>query len=121
MITRTVGKGSITYLGTLPDAAFLRELLSGAVRDAGVRTGANAVGDNVEICERSTRSSDSPRRVVIVINHNEIGKRITLSGHLKNLLPDGQLTLTQDSHAAPITQFDLGPQGVAVLVSETAQ
>jgi beta-galactosidase len=114
MIARAVGKGSISYLGTLPDAPFLREFLSDAVHEAGAGGGANAVGENVEVCERD--SSDSTRRVVVVINHNETDKRIALEGHLKSLLPGIDL-----SFANGVTQFDLGAQGVAVLVREATQ
>jgi len=105
-------------LGTLPDAPFLRDLLSAVVREANAGVAVNAVGSDVEICERSADASPSARRVILVINHNRIGKWITLSGHLKSLLPGIDLSLTQDAQSAPITQFNLGPQGVAVLVPE---
>ncbi|MGA1982452.1 MAG: beta-galactosidase [Acidobacteriaceae bacterium] len=119
MISRDVGQGTIAYLGTLPEADFLPLLLNQAVRDAHVNAWAsrsNAVGINVEICERSAGSGADARRVVIVINHNEHGKWITLGGHLKNLLPGPDLSLTNDAHGLPITQFTLDAQGVAVLV-----
>ena len=117
MITRPVGKGIITYLGTLPDAAFLSEILADMAGDTNAGTGRNTAGTDVEICERS---DDSARRVVVVINHNKDGKWITLSGNLKSLLPGLDLKRTHDAHG-PITQFKIEPQGVAVLVPENVQ
>lgn len=121
MIERPVGRGSIGYLGTLPGADLLRELLTNAVREGHAPATFNAVGANVEICERYAGSGDSARRVVIVINHNATGKWITLAGHLKSLLPDIEPTFTHDAHKMPLTQFDLAGQGVAVLVPDGAQ
>jgi beta-galactosidase len=121
MISRDAGQGTIAYLGTLPEADLLRELLGDAVSDAHVAapaSGRNAVGINVEICERSAGSGAGARRVVIVINHNEHGKAITLADHLRNLLPGPDLSFTHDAHGLPITQFVLDAQGVAVLVPQ---
>jgi beta-galactosidase len=124
MIARVVGVGSIAYLGTLPDAALMSTLLNDAVRDAHVAasaSGSNAVGINVEICERSVGSGADARRVVIVINHNVQGKWITLAGHLRDLLPGVDPSYRQDAHGQPITQFTLDTQGVAVLVPFSEQ
>jgi beta-galactosidase len=117
MIVRPLGKGTIAYLGTLPDATLMakviRDAWGGVPTDAAARSLVNAVGDGVEICER--RGAEG-RRVVVVINHNQIGKWITLAGKMKSLLPGLSLSSAADGR----TQFDLGPEDVAVLV-EAAQ
>lgn len=122
MIERAVGKGSIVYLGTLPETGLMDTLLNDAAREAHVialASGSNAVGINVEICERSAGAGGDARRVVIVINHNDHGKWITLAGDLKSLLPGITPEHRVDPRSAlPITQFTLDAQGVAVLVPE---
>jgi beta-galactosidase len=120
MIERAIGTGSIAYLGTLPEARLMSTLLNDAAREAHVVSseGAqNAVGANVEICERVNNAG---RRVVIVINHNDGGKWITLGGHLRNLLPGIDVTYTNDAHSQAISQFTIPSQGVAVMVPEQA-
>jgi beta-galactosidase len=121
MIERTVGKGSIAYLGTLPDAPFLNRILVDEAQSASREAGSNAVGTNVEICERTAGSGADAHHVVIVINHNDHGKWITLGGHLRSLLPGIDVTYRNDAHAQPITQFTLDAQAVAVLVPQEQQ
>jgi beta-galactosidase len=114
MISRTVGEGSITYLGTLPDEAALRELLKTAATSAHATVAEPALPAGVELCVRARDPQSS--RVFIVINHNEIAKPVTLAGHFKSLLPD----IDPIPDHTPATQFSLPPQGVAVL-EELAQ
>ena len=116
MVARAVGKGSLAYLGTLPDTALLGELLASTAHDAGVAAGSNRAADGVEICERSSGAGASAHRVVIVINHNQTGKQATLAGHLRSLLPGIDVEPEADN-----TQVNLPPQSVAVLVPEQQQ
>jgi beta-galactosidase len=121
MIERSVGKGSIAYLGTLPETRMMSTLLNDAAREAHAIPGEsapNAVGANVEICERVNKAG---HRVVVVINHNDDSKWITLGGHLRNLLPGVDLSYKNDAHSQAITQFTIPAQGVAVLVPGMAQ
>jgi len=121
MITRNVGKGSIAYLGTLPDEAFLSTILSSAMRDARAEVPGPALPAGVELCLRATGWGKSSHRIFILINHNETTKEITLGGPFKSLLPGIVLTATHAAADTPATQISLPPQGIAVLVSEPAQ
>lgn len=116
MITRPLGKGSITYLGTLPEAQLLRDLLLSAVMQAHAWLANPGLPAEVELCRRT--SADG-RSVYVLINHNSISKRITLAGRFHSLLPDITLTPTRTAPDLPATQIDLSPQGVAVLIPET--
>jgi len=121
LITRPIGSGSISYLGTLPDAPFLRDLLLSAMRDARADVPGPGLPAGVELCMRSTGLGDSAHRVLILINHNEISRQITLAGHFKSLLPSIAPTPTPASPDLTATQIDLDPQGVAVLIPESRQ
>jgi hypothetical protein len=116
-----VGKGSIAYLGTLPDEAFLSTILSSAMRDAHAEVPGPALPAGVELCIRAVGSGELSHRVTILINHNEIAKEVTITGHFKNLLPGIVLSAVRAAADTPATQISLPPQGVAVLVSEPAQ
>jgi beta-galactosidase len=118
MITHSVGKGSIAYLGTLPNEAFLSTILSSAMRDAHAEVPRSALPVGVELCMRAVGSGELSHRVTILINHNETTKEITLGGHFKSLLPGIVLTATHAAADTPATQISLPPQGVAVLISE---
>ena len=105
MIAREVGAGSIAYLGTLPETRLMSTVLNDVAREAhavGIDDTHNAVGSNVEICERV---DEAGHRVVIVINHNDGGKWITLGGHLRNLLPGIDMSYSNQAPSQPITQF----------------
>ena len=116
MITRPLGKGSITYLGTLPEAQLLRDLLLSAVMQAHAWLANPGLPAEVELCRRTSADGQS---VYVLINHNSISKRITLAGRFHSLLPDITLTPTRTAPDLPATQIDLSPQGVAVLIPET--
>jgi beta-galactosidase len=108
MIRREVGKGSITYLGTLPDGALLSDLLTKAAKDAGA-AGASIVGSlpsGIEVC---VRTGDS-RRVVVLINHANLQETVQLNGAYRALIPSG-VAMSGGSITLPA-------QGVAVLQPE---
>ena len=118
MITHNVDRGSISYLGTLPDEALLFTVLSSALRDAHTDVQGPALPAGVELCTRTIESGDASRRVMILINHNEISREVTLAGNFKSLLPGIVLTAMRSALGTPATQISLPPQGVAVLVPE---
>jgi beta-galactosidase len=109
MISRSVGKGSITYLGTLPDAQVLSDVLAKAARGAG------AIGQQmfvslpnaVEACVRT----GGQRRVLVLINHGNSEATVQLKGRYKNLLAAG-------SAVGGVSAVKLPAQGVAVLEQE---
>jgi beta-galactosidase len=106
MISRYVGKGSISYLGTLPAEALMRELLVRAVKDADVSVDADDLPKDVELCNRST----ARHHVAILINHSTVPAEAKLHGSYRSLFPE--TTLTRDGD---MTKVDLPSQGVAVL------
>jgi beta-galactosidase len=116
MITRQLGKGSITYLGALPEDQFLSDLLLSAVKQAHAWRSTPGLPAGVELCYRT---SPDGRSVSILINHNGISKRITLAGRFHSPLPDIPLTPTRTATGLPAMQIDLQTQGVAVLTPES--
>ncbi len=98
-IERTVGKGSIAYVGALIDDTLMKTLIDGALADAGVRR-AFAVPDDVELMTREGEG----RRIVILINHGRENRRVALPHAMKDVLKGGT-----------VSAVDLAAEGVAVL------
>ncbi len=116
MITRSIGQGSISYLGTLPDDATLATAIQQAAKDAGIAPPGTPSSNGIEICRRV--SDDSRRNVVIVINHTGKPANVTFPTRYKSLLksnPDGSALSTLSPTGTIVT---LPAQGVAVLVPE---
>ena len=112
MVTRAIGRGTLSYLGTLPDAATLNLILTPFAKSAGIATPQTSLPAGFELCER--QSSDGTRRVLIVINHSNSPGQITLPSHYRNLLSPKTSSTAQ-------TVLDLPSQGVAVLIPEDAR
>jgi beta-galactosidase len=109
MITRPVGKGSITYLGTLPDQALMRELLVRSAKDAGVAAVSGELPKDVEICFRSSAA----HHLVILINHANTPAQAIVNGSYRAILPSAKVTRDHNQ-----TAVELPAQGVAVLELE---
>jgi beta-galactosidase len=103
MLTRALGKGSITYLGTLPDAALMHALMETAATNAGVHAAFGPVPVGVEVCRRV----GTDRVVYIVINHGRSPAHVDLPGRMHETLTNRDLTTVE-----------LPTQGVAVLIAE---
>jgi beta-galactosidase len=101
MISRTVGKGRLTYLGAVLDDSLMHDVISRAVADAGVQTEFGVVAYGVEVCRRVGQT----HTVYIFINHGSARAQVAL--------PAGARDVLSGSEAAPI--IDLKPQGVAVI------
>ncbi len=101
-ITRTVGKGSITYIGAWLDQPLLNSLTASFVKDAGVQPVLPGVPDGVEVCQRS----GSDKSVLILINHTTTNQHIALPAAMTDLLSAG---------SPKISSVDLPKYGVAVL------
>ena len=112
MVTRSIGRGTLTYLGTLPDSGTLALILEHFATDAGIATPRAPLPNGFELCERQT--IDGNRRVLIVINHANSPGQITLPSTYRDLLdaPTG---------SDGINTLNLPAQGVAVLVPEDAR
>jgi len=114
MITRDVGKGSIAYLGTLPDAVTLRNLLTREALQAGAPPVFSSLPDEIELCVRGT----VVKRVLILINHGDKPAEAIMDGRLRNLLPDVSTAAATGANNQPATRLTLPSQGVAVLTAE---
>ncbi len=68
MITRRVGKGSITYLGAVLDPDLMRKVVAWATNDAQLKAEFAAVPEGVEVCRRV----DADHKVFVLINHGSV-------------------------------------------------
>ena len=117
MLARTVGKGSIAYLGTLPDSATLNTVLTRLASQAGTPSSFYPFPQQVEVCIRS----NPERQVAVVINHSNLLAEADMYGRWHNLLPGVVTGSTSLAAGVPSTHISLPPQGVAVLVLERMQ
>ena len=101
-VTRTVGKGSITYIGAWLDQPLLNSLTASFLKDAGVQLILPGVPDGVEVCQRT----GSGKSVLILINHTTSSQHIALPAAMTDLLSAG---------SSKINSVDLPKYGVAVL------
>jgi beta-galactosidase len=106
MITRAIGKGSITYLGTIPNATLLQSLLQTASTEAKIQAAFGPLPADVEVCRRLSAT----HTVYILINHNKTPQSITLPKPMHELLTN-----------KTVTTIDLPAQGIAVLSIESTQ
>ncbi len=98
-ITRAVGKGRITYLGTMLDEVAMRRFVEGQMQAAGV-----AMLDRLpEGVERMTRTGKD-REITILVNHGKTPRTIALPTPLRDVLKGGT-----------VSEVALGAYGVAVL------
>lgn len=103
MITRHVGKGSITYLGAVLDPDLMRKIVASAVTGAQIPAEFPAVPAGVEVCRRVAANST----VFVLINHGPAAVHVGLPSTMRAVLDDNR----------PVAGVDLDSQGVAVLVS----
>lgn len=116
MVTRSIGRGSISYLGTLPDDPALDAILWQTAAKAGIATPSAPRPTGFELCRRV--SNDSHQSVLIVINHTNKQGSVKLPARYRSLLqphPDGSPVGTLSAAGTTVT---LAPQAVAVLVPE---
>lgn len=105
VITRQVGKGSITYVGAWLDAATLDRLTAQLLQEGGVQPILANVPAGVEVCRRS----NGQKSVLILINHNTEEEHITLPSPMHDLI---------GSQGSAESSVDLPGYGVAVLTAE---
>jgi beta-galactosidase len=102
-VTRNVGQGSITYIGTLLDRALLASLTASFLKESGVQPILSGVPAGVEVCQR-TGPGNSGKSVLILINHTTETQHIALPAPMTDLLNSGS-----------VRSVDLPKYGVAVL------
>ncbi len=106
MMTRPLGKGTITYLGAILDANLMQTLTAWMIDGSRVQPEFGPLPEDVEVCRRV----GAGRTIYILLNHGALPAGITLSAPMKDLLVD----------QPPQTTLTLASQGVAVL-EEQAQ
>jgi beta-galactosidase len=82
LLTRQVGKGTITYLGAWLEPALMSKLAAQLLADAGIRPIVAALPTDVEICERS----GGGKRIWIIINHGRGAQTVRLPLQVKRFL-----------------------------------
>jgi beta-galactosidase len=102
VLTRQVGRGSITYVGAWLDDALMSKLTASWIQMSHIQPIVPNVPEGVEVCQRS----GSGKSVLIVINHSTSSQSIALPSAMKDLL---------SNDAAPASQLTLPAHGVAVL------
>jgi beta-galactosidase len=101
-VSRSVGKGSITYVGAWVDPALLAKLTTSFVQQAGVQPILSGVPEGVEVCQRS----NGEKSVLILINHTTMEQHVALPASMINLIGES---------SSRIDSVDLPKYGVAVL------
>ncbi len=101
IITRKVGRGSITYVGFWPDSGLLNKLATGFLQQAGVSPLVPNAPEDVEVCERTGNG----KTVLILINHGTETRQVSLPQPMKDLLGNG----------ATVSFVSLEKYGVTVL------
>ena len=100
-----LGKGTVSYLGTLPEPKPLADILTKATSNAAIAS-APALPPDIELCTRSTTN----KTVSILINHGLKPTDVSLPQPMRNLL--------DTTSASALKTITLPPQGVAVLIPE---
>jgi len=103
MITRRVGKGSITYLGAVLDPGLMRNVVAWATSEAQLKAEFPDVPAGVEVCRRVQANHS----VFVLINHGSEGVHVALPSTMNDVLHDSR-----------VTSVDLEPQGVALLATD---
>ena len=100
MLTRKMGKGSITYIGAVLDAASMETLSAWLLKKAGVQAAVFRVPDGVEASERV----DAQRKLHILVNLSDKEQTIPL--------PE---PMTDEMNGGTVDSLRLPKSGVAVL------
>lgn len=102
VLTRRVGRGSITYVGAWMDERLMTAMADDVLRQAGVTPVLPATPEGVEVSGREGQG----RRVIILINHADEARTITLPAPMMDVLAGGETA-----------RVSLPSHGVAVLSS----
>jgi beta-galactosidase len=82
LLTRQVGKGTITYLGAWLEPELMSKFAAKLLADAGIKPLVAGVPADVEICERS----GDGKRIWIIINHGHSAQTLHLPLHMKRII-----------------------------------
>jgi len=101
VITRTYGKGRITYIGAVLDEKLMSAAAAWMIQKSAVTPVFGPVPEGVEV----SRRVGPDKQVFVFVNYAQENRRVTLS-HAMKLVLDGQQQ----------TSIDLPPYGVAVVL-----
>jgi beta-galactosidase len=103
VVSRAVGKGSITYVGAVLDDTLMTNLAEHILREGGVKPAFGIVPDSVEV---SRRVGDK-KQIFLFINFSQQPRTIPLPRTMKSLLED-----------KPTDSFELPPYGVGLALDQ---
>jgi beta-galactosidase len=101
VLTRPLGKGSITYVGALLDKSVMQNAMQAMLQTAGIRAPFAGVPDGVEVCRRV----GGGREVFVLINYEKQERSVPVESGFQNVLSGG----------AQVNPLVLPARGVAVL------
>jgi len=101
-VTRKLGQGRISYVGTWLDATTMGRVAQWMVKASGVEAAFGAVPEGVEVCRRV----GGGKEVFLVVNHTAKAKEVRLPRVMMNAL----------TGRAAAKSLKLSPRGVAVLL-----
>jgi beta-galactosidase len=101
VLTRSSGKGRVTYLGAVLDRALMRSAIEPFAKAAGLQPAFGPVPDDVEVCRRAGAAGE----VFVLINHGQHTQSVGLPRPMRDLLSAAQLR----------SSVSLPPHSVAVL------
>ena len=107
MLTRSLGQGTLSYLGTIPEPAMLSGLLARYAPSLPATILPGNAPSTLELCTRSSATST----VHILINHAQTPITTSLLHPMRNLL--------DPTHPTPVASITLPAQAVAVLIPES--
>jgi beta-galactosidase len=101
VLSRRVGKGRITYIGTILDDKLMASAAKWMIEKSGVTPVFGPAPDGVEVCRRL----GDGKQVFILINHTKESRHVALPRRMKSILEDGEKSVV-----------DLPGYGVAVFL-----
>jgi beta-galactosidase len=104
LLTRQVGKGTITYLGAWLEPALMSKFAAKLLADAGIKPIIAGLPTDVEICERS----GGGKKLWIIINHGRSAQTVRLPLQVKD-------NLVGNSSGGDRASIQLAAHGVAVV------
>lgn len=84
IVTRNVGKGSITYVGAWLPPEAMKTMAGNLLRKAGVAPVVPGLPDDIEVAERAGQD----KKVLILINHSATAQNVTLPARAKPVAGD---------------------------------
>jgi beta-galactosidase len=107
-ITRSVGKGSITYIGAWLDEKTMNAAAKWMVETSGIHPPTINLPKGVDLYIRSQKAESGDRKTVwILINFGKDAATVSLPGQMTDVLKDGR-----------VGSVKLEPYGVSVLTKE---